>query len=177
MDPIPWVAGTIQTILYSDFFWIYYTKYVLPSHTAGVTTDTFFNRYFYVFPLKSMLTHTLPVGSYKARNSISPCKTEQSGRNNERKEGDFGVKVSSARSLPASISSYLFSSKFNSIQFNSNPIFKKTSSKTPTQSIPLSNPPSPSFLDQNQNKINYQLRQQLTSLIPISCEKLSKRYI
>lgn len=26
VDPIPWVAGTIQTILYSDFFWIYYTK-------------------------------------------------------------------------------------------------------------------------------------------------------
>jgi ER lumen protein retaining receptor len=43
VDPIPWVAGTIQTILYSDFFWIYYTKYVLPRHTAGVTTDAFFN--------------------------------------------------------------------------------------------------------------------------------------
>ncbi|MCJ1466644.1 endoplasmic reticulum retention protein [Pseudocyphellaria aurata] len=26
VDPIPWAAGTIQTILYSDFFWIYYTK-------------------------------------------------------------------------------------------------------------------------------------------------------
>ena len=26
IDPIPWVAGTLQTILYSDFFYIYYTK-------------------------------------------------------------------------------------------------------------------------------------------------------
>ncbi|KAL8952653.1 MAG: hypothetical protein Q9222_001459 [Ikaeria aurantiellina] len=26
VDQIPWIAGTIQTILYSDFFWIYYTK-------------------------------------------------------------------------------------------------------------------------------------------------------
>jgi hypothetical protein len=27
-DPIAVVAGIIQTVLYSDFFWIYYTKYV-----------------------------------------------------------------------------------------------------------------------------------------------------
>jgi hypothetical protein len=27
-DPISWLAGIIQTILYSDFFWIYYTKLV-----------------------------------------------------------------------------------------------------------------------------------------------------
>jgi ER lumen protein retaining receptor len=27
-DPIAVIAGIIQTILYSDFFWIYYTKYV-----------------------------------------------------------------------------------------------------------------------------------------------------
>ena len=26
VDVIPWIAGTLQTILYSDFFWIYYTK-------------------------------------------------------------------------------------------------------------------------------------------------------
>ena len=26
VDPIPWIAGILQTILYSDFFWIYYTK-------------------------------------------------------------------------------------------------------------------------------------------------------
>ena len=29
-DPIATVAGIIQTILYSDFFYIYYTKYGLP---------------------------------------------------------------------------------------------------------------------------------------------------
>lgn len=28
VDQIAWLAGTVQTILYSDFFWIYYTKYV-----------------------------------------------------------------------------------------------------------------------------------------------------
>ena len=28
-DPIAVVAGIIQTVLYSDFFWIYYTKWVL----------------------------------------------------------------------------------------------------------------------------------------------------
>jgi hypothetical protein len=27
-DPIPVVAGIIQTVLYTDFFYIYYTKYV-----------------------------------------------------------------------------------------------------------------------------------------------------
>ena len=27
VDRISWVAGTVQTILYSDFFYIYYTKY------------------------------------------------------------------------------------------------------------------------------------------------------
>lgn len=26
IDPIVWVAGTLQTVLYSDFFYIYYTK-------------------------------------------------------------------------------------------------------------------------------------------------------
>ena len=26
VDPIAWLAGIVQTILYSDFFWIYYTK-------------------------------------------------------------------------------------------------------------------------------------------------------
>ncbi|MDI1489256.1 MAG: endoplasmic reticulum retention protein [Ramalina farinacea] len=26
VDPIPWVAGVVQTVLYSDFFWVYYTK-------------------------------------------------------------------------------------------------------------------------------------------------------
>jgi ER lumen protein retaining receptor len=27
-DPIAVIAGIIQTILYSDFFWVYYTRYV-----------------------------------------------------------------------------------------------------------------------------------------------------
>ena len=27
-DPIAVVAGIVQTVLYSDFFWVYYTKYV-----------------------------------------------------------------------------------------------------------------------------------------------------
>ena len=35
VDQIPWVAGMVQTILYSDFFWIYYTKSV-PSVCAVV---------------------------------------------------------------------------------------------------------------------------------------------
>ncbi|KAL8970638.1 MAG: hypothetical protein Q9197_003705 [Variospora fuerteventurae] len=26
IDQIPWIAGAVQTVLYSDFFWIYYTK-------------------------------------------------------------------------------------------------------------------------------------------------------
>ena len=26
VDQIAWVAGLVQTVLYSDFFWIYYTK-------------------------------------------------------------------------------------------------------------------------------------------------------
>ncbi len=30
VDQIPWIAGLIQTVLYSDFFWIYYTKWVDP---------------------------------------------------------------------------------------------------------------------------------------------------
>jgi hypothetical protein len=30
-DPIPVVAGIIQTVLYTDFFYIYYTKYEPPS--------------------------------------------------------------------------------------------------------------------------------------------------
>ena len=28
VDPISVLAGIVQTVLYSDFFWIYYTKYV-----------------------------------------------------------------------------------------------------------------------------------------------------
>ena len=36
VEPIAVVAGILQTVLYSDFFWIYYTKYVYPS--PGVDT-------------------------------------------------------------------------------------------------------------------------------------------
>lgn len=36
-DPIPVLAGIVQTILYSDFFYIYYTKYV-PRYTT--TSDS-----------------------------------------------------------------------------------------------------------------------------------------
>ena len=34
-DPIPVFAGIIQTILYSDFFYIYYTRYV-PDFPQGL---------------------------------------------------------------------------------------------------------------------------------------------
>lgn len=30
MDPISVVAGLVQTGLYADFFYVYFTKYVLP---------------------------------------------------------------------------------------------------------------------------------------------------
>lgn len=30
IDKTAWIAGIIQTVLYSDFFYIYYTKYVSP---------------------------------------------------------------------------------------------------------------------------------------------------
>jgi ER lumen protein retaining receptor len=31
-DVIAVVAGLVQTVLYSDFFWIYYTKYAIANH-------------------------------------------------------------------------------------------------------------------------------------------------
>lgn len=34
-DPIAVIAGIVQTILYSDFFWIYYTKYVSTTNGTG----------------------------------------------------------------------------------------------------------------------------------------------
>ena len=34
-DPIAVIAGIIQTILYSDFFYIYYTKYVIQNSVAS----------------------------------------------------------------------------------------------------------------------------------------------
>ena len=38
-DPIAILAGVVQTVLYSDFFWIYYTKYVNLVH-ADIVVQT-----------------------------------------------------------------------------------------------------------------------------------------
>lgn len=38
-DPIAILAGVVQTVLYSDFFWIYYTKYVNLVH-ADIAVQT-----------------------------------------------------------------------------------------------------------------------------------------
>ena len=50
-DPIAVIAGIVQTILYSDFFWIYYTKYVFTN--MG----------------KDKVANATP-GSFRARSSI-----------------------------------------------------------------------------------------------------------
>ena len=55
VDPISIVAGVIQTILYSDFFWIYYTKSVGSFRSQNVDTN-------------------LVAGSSRARSSTSPFK-------------------------------------------------------------------------------------------------------
>lgn len=55
VDRISWLAGIVQTVLYLDFFWIYYTKYN-PCHLCLSRTQT--NR--------------SKLGCYKAKNSISP---------------------------------------------------------------------------------------------------------
>lgn len=96
VDPIPWVAGTIQTILYSDFFWIYYTKYVvtrLSMHKSLVTstrisisTHIGFAFFFCFIWVKHMLISAF-TGSYKVRNSISPCKTESAGLEEKGRRG------------------------------------------------------------------------------------------
>lgn len=54
-DPIAVIAGIVQTILYSDFFWIYYTKYVI------------------VILSEDMNSNAGP-GSFKARSSTFRCK-------------------------------------------------------------------------------------------------------
>lgn len=38
VDPISVLAGIVQTVLYSDFFWIYYTKYVIPRFLEDMET-------------------------------------------------------------------------------------------------------------------------------------------
>jgi hypothetical protein len=54
-DPIAVIAGIVQTILYSDFFWIYYTKYVFRLTDMDATAD-------------------VPLGLFRARSSIYPYK-------------------------------------------------------------------------------------------------------
>jgi ER lumen protein retaining receptor len=56
-DPIAVVAGIIQTILYSDFFWIYYTKYVCSSGARKYT-----------------ISNNFIAGSCKERSSICQYK-------------------------------------------------------------------------------------------------------
>lgn len=57
-DPIAVVAGIVQTVLYSDFFYIYYTKYE-PTHP---------------FVPKSLLTRSF-IGLCKGPSSTSRCRT------------------------------------------------------------------------------------------------------
>ena len=38
-DPIAVVAGIVQTVLYSDFFWIYYTKSVILGNSYHTKAD------------------------------------------------------------------------------------------------------------------------------------------
>lgn len=63
-DPIPVIAGIIQTVLYSDFFWIYYTKYVLQEHAGYAAWVT-------------RLTHL--TGYCKARSSTSQSRIREIG--------------------------------------------------------------------------------------------------
>lgn len=42
VDPIPVFAGIVQTVLYSDFFYIYYTKYAC-AVTTSLSMSSFSN--------------------------------------------------------------------------------------------------------------------------------------
>ena len=66
-DPIAVVAGVIQTILYADFFWIYYTKYAL----AKIRPNT-------IIQLRTMLT-AIP-GYSKERNSTCRYRIRSESR-------------------------------------------------------------------------------------------------
>ena len=57
-DPIPIVAGIVQTVLYTDFFYIYYTKYVSSVMSRLGRTDSWSD---------SM------TGSSRVKSSICPC--------------------------------------------------------------------------------------------------------
>lgn len=59
-DPIAVVAGLIQTVLYSDFFYIYYTKYAQNPRPRSYSW-----KYKYL---------TFAPGYYKARSSTFRCK-------------------------------------------------------------------------------------------------------
>lgn len=61
-DPIPVIAGVIQTVLYSDFFWIYYTKYVLSRIWLLGLSCTWLTQH---------------AGSCKAKDSIYLCRTRE----------------------------------------------------------------------------------------------------
>lgn len=39
-DPIAVVGGVVQTVLYADFFWIYYTKYVSSMPNPRTSANT-----------------------------------------------------------------------------------------------------------------------------------------
>lgn len=58
-DPIAVVAGIVQTVLYSDFFYIYYTKYVYPLLQAHCLSEQSTDN---------------SAGFSRARSSICQCK-------------------------------------------------------------------------------------------------------
>jgi hypothetical protein len=61
-DPIAVIAGIIQTILYSDFFYIYYTKYVCRNYSSRISM---------------LMEHS---GSSKARSSTCRYRPRAHGR-------------------------------------------------------------------------------------------------
>jgi len=60
VDPIAVAAGLVQTVLYSDFFWIYYTKYV-PYYSGALARK------------RASANRIRTTGSYKARSSTCLC--------------------------------------------------------------------------------------------------------
>jgi len=63
-DPIPVVAGLVQTVLYSDFFYIYYTKYVTPGSLLSFEKNW-----------STIANAPCSAGSSKASDSISQYKS------------------------------------------------------------------------------------------------------
>lgn len=60
------VAGLAQTVLYSDFFYIYWTKCVIPSHSTSLLVQQ--NN------MRDAGLTKLGIGSFKARSSTCQCK-------------------------------------------------------------------------------------------------------